>query len=749
MPRIFKGSESTLRLLIHTCNQEGKISDLKIALYTNDPSVAIEFTDRYTIDGNIVSLTVPNYAFGTMEDGVINYVAQGMIDDDTFLTERQSNYFLKTPANYTPTPKPEEVVLGGFITTIVENGVFEYTPTDVDAWDKATIEVNVLDTNGSYDEGYNQGYEDGQNSVECPEGGSCNLEEKWITPSMGDMDGNGLIVVEKSESFDGLSMVVLDPSIIYNEGHSDGYSNGYDDGQADCGGGGETTCRLEHIEVKENGYYEPKAQEFGYLKVNENSAFNTGVKLVDNSIIEIYFNTGDNDNNIPTLIGCEDADWSNTTFAVRWFGGHLAIKIGTQEINIPMGAESIHNNFHKLKFGRYEGVWLDDNFIEPFDVTDWSMSQNTIYIGAMHNHTNGDENGVWRPWNGYIGNVKIYGEKNGEVRDFTFTCGDFGRWGEYETDGNILPNLMGDGGAILNCCKQYGDKPFDGYRSVSVNINLKSINITENGRYSTDDQILIDSLRYNGGYQTDTISTYDINRIEVTFKADTSGPINGQGRPFILGGSLWGLSEESGEENTCARAIQYAYGRIVGYWEGKWTDATSCLDGEWLTIILDENGMTVKYPNYEYYLEYTHNNGKVNGGGDIFPFIIGGQGRRSGENGNFSSSLIEDTQFRGLIKEVKINTNSMGEVIYIPKNYGYGVWDRKIENTGEFISALEPTEGEITFNSEWERKYGEGWKEINVNVSGGIGILNYQEISYSDYLALGDNVDDNIIYLIR
>lgn len=180
MPRIYKGNDTTLRLLIHTCTYEGTISDLKISLYTNDPSIAIEFTDRYTIDGNIVSLDIPNWAFGSMEDGVINYVAQGMIGDDTFLTNRQSNYYLKTPTNFTPIPMPEDVVLGGFTTMIVENGVFEYTPSDVDAWNKATIEVNVPDTNGSYDEGYNQGYEDGQNSVECPECDTCNLGEGSI-----------------------------------------------------------------------------------------------------------------------------------------------------------------------------------------------------------------------------------------------------------------------------------------------------------------------------------------------------------------------------------------------------------------------------------------------------------------------------------------------------------------------------------------------------------------------------------------
>ena len=381
MPRIFKGIESELRLLLHPCILTGEITDIKVALFTNDPSVAIEFTDRYTIDDNILTLTVPTWAFGTMEDGVINYVIQGMHNDDAFITDRQSNYYLKTPTDYIPEEMPKEVVLGEFTTKIVENGVFEYTPIDVDAWNKATIEVNVPDTNGSYDEGYNQGYEDGQNSVECPEGGSCNLgegeiyltasdagfyelyaaddgydgwskfyvtlegggaikihkaselldifnngeqidfgayyyvggkitdiqeintqygnatytldngfkvyrgkwmngdtftsedqikvgayivvygviadyngtlqfnagsqviayqeceggeivscnlEDKWVTPSMGDRDDNGYVVTYPSEGFDGLSRVVLDPTTIYNEGVSAGKAEGGD-----------------------------------------------------------------------------------------------------------------------------------------------------------------------------------------------------------------------------------------------------------------------------------------------------------------------------------------------------------------------------------------------------------------------------------------------------------------------------------------------------------------------------------------
>lgn len=61
-------------------------------------------------------------------------------------------------------------------------------------------------------------------------GGSCNLEDKMIAPSMGDMDDNGYIVVEESEGFDGLSRVVINPSTIYNEGVEEGRNQGGEGG---------------------------------------------------------------------------------------------------------------------------------------------------------------------------------------------------------------------------------------------------------------------------------------------------------------------------------------------------------------------------------------------------------------------------------------------------------------------------------------------------------------------------------------
>ena len=543
-------------------------------------------------------------------------------------------------------------------------------------------------------------------------------------------------------------------------------------------------CKLITRTIKENGTYRASdGYSIPVINFSQNGAFDSKLKVdVINTYIEFYFAFKDERPGLMSFYGCEDADWNDSTFAARYYEGNINVKIGTFERSFNVNEYGlVDGNAHKMKVGRTYGIEIDGQMvatsIEIEDGIVFTPSETrTIYIGAI-NSPGIEDNGLnlfWRPFNGFIGPVTIYGKReNGEEVTYNYEPGDFGRWGEYKVlqTGEILKNINTQEGATPLDHKAYNTNA-DGYSEVTVNVpqynlgtldwtltspstevknasddgydgysqvtirpeniiaqekesaindfknKMKEITITENGTYSIEDKRYVESLRYNGGYHTDTISTYDINRIEVTFKADTSESINGGTYPFILGGSLWGLSElpENSGNNACARAIQYGYGRIVGYWEGKHTGASGTMDGEWLTIVLDENGMTIKYPTYEEHSDYVYDNGNVNGGGDIFPFIIGGQGKRGGadESGNRTSSLIENSQFRGLIKEIKINTNSMGEITYIPKDLG--VWDRKVENTGEFLSALEPTEGEVTMNNEAESKYPNGFKRVEVNV---------------------------------
>lgn len=143
------------------------------------------------------------------------------------------------------------------------NGHYDvYPDSNYDGLSKVGIDVNI-NCNYAYEEGYNVGYQaaigelteisvtengryEGKFSavnVDVPTGGgSCNLEDKWVTPSMNDRDGNGFIVVTPSEGYDGLSRTVIDPQTIYNEGKAEG------------GGGEGGSCNLEAVDINASPY---------------------------------------------------------------------------------------------------------------------------------------------------------------------------------------------------------------------------------------------------------------------------------------------------------------------------------------------------------------------------------------------------------------------------------------------------------------------------------------------------------------
>ena len=90
---------------------------------------------------------------------------------------------------------------------------------------------------------------------------TCNLEDKSVTPSMGDRNVDGYIIVEEDEVYDGLSRVVIDPQTLYNEGVEAGYEQGKTDGA------NEQKLKLESISITENGVYS-KEDGYNHIEVN-------------------------------------------------------------------------------------------------------------------------------------------------------------------------------------------------------------------------------------------------------------------------------------------------------------------------------------------------------------------------------------------------------------------------------------------------------------------------------------------------
>ena len=153
MPRIFKGSESTLRLLISKTGDYQALTGIKIKLYTTDIENAIEIIDGIQVCKNIAIITLAPRAFMGMEDGLINYIIDGATEDDVFHTERQSNYMLKSLSYINEDGVATQTM------TIEANGEYRVTPNDGLYVD---INVNVPDLNGSYDDGFNVGYGQGK-----------------------------------------------------------------------------------------------------------------------------------------------------------------------------------------------------------------------------------------------------------------------------------------------------------------------------------------------------------------------------------------------------------------------------------------------------------------------------------------------------------------------------------------------------------------------------------------------------------
>ena len=86
---------------------------------------------------------------------------------------------------------------------------------------------------------------------------TCNLEDKSVTPSMGDRNVDGYIVIEEDEVYDGLSRVVIDPQILYNEGYGQGKTDGTN----------EQKSKFESISITENGIYS-KEDGYNHIEVN-------------------------------------------------------------------------------------------------------------------------------------------------------------------------------------------------------------------------------------------------------------------------------------------------------------------------------------------------------------------------------------------------------------------------------------------------------------------------------------------------
>lgn len=320
---------------------------------------------------------------------------------------------------------------------------------------------------------YQEGVEQGRAEAE-------NLEDKWITPEVGDIDDNGYIVTGPSEGFGGMRRVVTDPSRLRDTWYGEGYEQGKAEGGGESGG-----CTLTTRTITENGTY--RANDDYYMPMidfSKNGAFDSQLYVDENTYIEFYFAfKEDGQPDLMSFYGCEDSDWKDTTFAARYYSGDINVKMGSIERSFNVDEYGLRNgNAHKMKVGLNYGIAIDDRMlVTPQEFINEGIlfeppKNRTIYIGAI-NSPDVDDNGLgifWRPFYGYIGAVTIQGKTEGDENTvYNYVPGDFGWWGEYRIveTGQRLENIYREPGATPLTDKLY-ESNIDGFSEVTVDLAI-------------------------------------------------------------------------------------------------------------------------------------------------------------------------------------------------------------------------------------------------------------------------------------
>ena len=396
MPRIFKGSESTLRLLISKTGDYQALTEIKIKLYTTDIENAIEIIDGIQVCKNIAIITLAPRAFMGMEDGLINYIIDGATEDDVFHTERQSNYMLKSLSYINEDGVATQTM------TIESNGEYRVTPNDGLYVD---INVNVPDLNGSYDDGFNVGY--GQGKTDGANEQKSKLESINITE-------NGTYT--KEDGYNQIKVNVPDLNGSYDEGYSQGktdgeqagYNSGYEQGQADM-----AANAIDLVATEPGTYYTKYSNNIVYPEVTgvfpngenfynyayTNKIYDTGIAPNANSEIELWFKPDDTGGTWGCIISAGHSDINEYSIRIRRVS-YDAIYIANfgagkgNDVQFNLNTD-IFNHIKLSANGLYVNGVLYDGF-EPGNFT----PQDTFVIDGF--------NGPWAEGEtGYYGMVKI------------------------------------------------------------------------------------------------------------------------------------------------------------------------------------------------------------------------------------------------------------------------------------------------------------------------------------------------------
>ena len=296
-----------------------------------------------------------------------------------------------------------------------------------------------------------------------------NLEDKQVTPSMSERDDNGLIVVNPSEGYNGLSRTVIDPQNIYNEGLEAGRT----EGEASL------AAKARVLNVTENGVYKSKysdpiipanytvtgvyadgTQFYSYAELT-NRVFNTKIAGTVDSRLEFWYK-GDNTlagDAFNVIIGSGNYDDSDC-FQVRYdtfSNNDLLIGVGNTTINVSGWDDTV---WHHLIISKAEGLWIDGEKKGDFSPTNTINGE--FFINGVCYDTGRNANGTF-------GMIKI------DDVVFIPTADGF----KNVNTGELL-EVMRDGAyTFTENLPIYGEGEL--YKTINVNVNVPKINVPKAG----------------------------------------------------------------------------------------------------------------------------------------------------------------------------------------------------------------------------------------------------------------------------
>lgn len=777
MSRVFKSSKFRLSLFVPSADT---ISNLKISLYTDDPKIATDYNDL-DVDGHIVSVIVEPSDMLNMNEGVINYIAEG----DNYIIERQSNYMLKNPSSYVNGDSDVDANLIT-ITHIVDKETMTLNASDFHADGFSSVNIDAtLYGNNKYYEGYNVG------KSEAPVLEELNVEENGTyNGAFNIVNVNVQCSSDETKSltipFATLSDGYFTPS--FNHAHFEGdrnylnmgslysFDNDYDINEYNL------FVRVPKYDNKENstlvaGVIRNSGTDGVYIKVNGDQLhlylwgktaivdFNRGewfkitIKnkeiLINDAPIKMDGEFINEEESTSLYFGAQP-DYVKSSVYTDFFDGDLL-----SYERIKYSYEYIYNETWDEIIGQYLRT-IQKTYFTPYQYTTDSPfgTHQYTYFDEFENIIDTSVNLT------SLGSIfhYTYVEEEGDVlydKIISYKQVSLG------TIDYIIPK----DGDVVGYNAQ--DEGLDGYRSVSITPSYALSKAYEEGvktgiktTEGTSDSIMAE---VNGVYQTfdDTYTTYINTPNSTCWFRNAWVPgnedvveIKFRWNPTYYNGRIQWLYGKSNELYTPSAKNKYglelnsnetyaANGQgWINTWHGKKISKTYFNLYEWTTHLtyMDDDGKRVVEVNGNRTGRYSCS---------LEEYTYPDYGLHIGGLGVDSSEILDTTHFRGDIAYIKIwrskynweNNPDNPDIAITPEsynNYGEGIEGEFIVRENEDIRYILPytnDKGKCLFKEEIGKKY-KNWVTVNVAQKVEEWVLPYVDFDYnsiSDYINAGYN----------